>query len=99
MKQRYILHLCCLVYKLRSTGVPPYLRELLVTNRERRADEYISTRHEFDLSVPSYHSTKFHGSFSYCSAFYFNSLPYEIRSETSFTSFKDAVTLFFANQH
>ena len=98
MKQRYMVHLCCLIYKLISTGVPPYLRELLVTNHERRTDDYISTRYDYNLSVPPCHSTKFYSSFTYCSALYYNSLPSEIRAVTSFASFKHAATLFFANQ-
>ena len=52
MKQRWIFHLCCLVYKILATGTPRYLYELLRSNLSMHSSGSMSTRRCFDLSVP-----------------------------------------------
>ena len=104
MKQRWIFHLCCLVYKILATGTPRYLYELLHSNLSMRSSGSsgssgsMTTRHCFDLSVPSHRSCKFTASFSYISSYYYNSIPPNIRSLSSFASFKHSARSFILSR-
>jgi len=90
--QRYIVHLGCTTFKTLHSGTPSYLRDLLYFNTESRSGPYMCTRHQNCLSCPPYHTKKFESAFSYAAVKLYNSLPPSIRSESSFSSFKAALT-------
>ena len=92
--QRFVLHLCCLVFNVLQTGIPSYLRDLLHSNFEFHTDSASSTRSQTQLAFPRHRTSKFQNSFSYLAVKYFNSLPPSIRSSSSLPSFRAATTLF-----
>jgi len=92
--QRFIVHLCCTIYKTLHSNTPLYLRDLLHLNIESHSGMSIDTRHQNLLSCPSHHTKKFQNAFSYSSAKFYNSLPPHIRAETSLSSFKSKLTQF-----
>ena len=94
VRQRWILHLCCIVHKALESETPIYLRELLCSNSSWHSVYAPSTRRGADLSVPAHRTVKFTASFSYLSCFYYNSLSLEIRSPSSIPAFKCAVRSF-----
>ena len=93
MHQRVIWHLCCIVYKVVCSGIPPYLRSLIHHNVEFHSDSASSTRSESQLACPSHRTSKFRGSFSYLAVKHFNSLPSSILSSSSFPIFREATRM------
>ena len=75
MKQRWILHLCCLVYKIIRDDTPPYLRELIKRNSDFYTADNCIARSESLLAVPMHRTCKYCGSFSYAASRYYNLLP------------------------
>jgi len=90
--QRFIVHLCCITYKTLRLNTPMYLRELLHLNIESHSGLSIDTRHQNLLSCPSHHTRKYQNSFSYSSPKYYNSLPPDIRTKTSLSSFRSKLS-------
>ena len=94
VRQRWILHLCCIVHKVLHSETPIYLNELLCSNSSMHSVHAPSTRRGADLSVPAHRTVKFTASFSYLSSLYYNSLPLDIRSLTPMSAFKCAARSF-----
>jgi len=90
--QRFIVHLCCTTYKTLRSNTPIYLRDLLHLNIESHSGLSSDTRHLNLLSCPSHHTRKFQNAFSYSSVKYYNSLPSNIRTKTSLSSFKSKLS-------
>ena len=75
--QRFIFHLCCLVFFLLRSNTPLYLRRLLQLNSEHHSSSNpLVTRYQDCLSFPIYRSIKFCAAFSYISVKHFNFLPF-----------------------
>ena len=86
MKQRWILHLCCIIYKILRDCSPPYLFNLLPTNASFHTAH--STRSQDLLSIPYHRTNSLRASFSYVGPHYYNSLPSEIRALPTLSSFR-----------
>ena len=63
VRQRWILHLCCIVHKALESETPIYLNELLCSNSSLHSVYAPSTRRGADLAVPVHRTVKFTASF------------------------------------
>ncbi|KYM96666.1 hypothetical protein ALC62_12662 [Cyphomyrmex costatus] len=88
IRQRFILHLCCLVFRLLHSGVPRYLRNLLYFNSDLHANNTPDTRHQDSLSYPRHRTSKFKAAFSYTATKFYNAMPSFIRLSPSLPSFR-----------
>ncbi|KYN29345.1 hypothetical protein ALC57_01214 [Trachymyrmex cornetzi] len=94
--QRFVLHLCCLVFRLLRSGIPRYLRSLLNLNSALHAENTPVTRCYDSLSFPRHRTSKFKAAFSYTSTKFYNVLPSFIRSSPSLHSFRSAAAKFIS---
>ena len=99
MRQRWILHICYLTFKLLSFRSPSYLYSIFRTNSSYHSSNAPSTRSQSLLSIPSHRTSKFQALFSYLSSCSYNSLPSEIRSLPSISLFKRAAAPYIRMHH
>lgn len=85
MRNRRLLHSACLYYNIVLTGKPPYLSSRL----RFRADVHnLNIRYKGTLTPPMHRFEYFKRCFSYQIVNVYNSIPLEIKSATSYFSFK-----------
>lgn len=88
IRERYQLHLVCLVFKIRQMKLPDYLYQKLNTLSEFHVEGSVETRHGGLFSVPRHNNEFFKRCFSYTATHAFNSLPTNIGRSSSLISFR-----------
>ena len=89
--QRIIFKIACITFKTIQNQSPAYLHQLLIHHNPSRS---LRTRHQNTLVCPRIHSNLGRRSFSYASPTIWNSLPANLRSLDSLSSFRSALKTF-----
>jgi hypothetical protein len=82
MKDRITVHYSCLVHGVVTCGSPKYLRDKIHFLMDLHVRNSLMLRSRNTLSVPKHRTVKFMGSFSYCAALYYNSVPDELKQKS-----------------
>lgn len=97
LSEHFECHMACLIFKVIKHKSPSYLLSKLKKGTDTH-QYHRSTRHCTQFTVPKHKSALFQRSFSYTAVKLYNSIPLDIKSCTSITSFRKQITALLINK-